>query len=518
MGTSTAENFHTAATVTVYGYCGLTTAEISRKIESGETEHLVDADGNFVIVYRGRDEDVIVSSRSGIVNYFMAVDQADGRNAHGREIATVVRDARLRAGWNHQAVADYLVFGHPLGLASIHPEVSRLPGGVVVRIAGRGGRRQTMVPELAREEGLPPSPRQAVDALLAAVEQEVPRDCAMSMSGGLDSRLLLAACTALGRRPRLLTSGIPGSFDREVALSLGKRLDLPVAVTAVTAHDVISTLPSIASITNGMIPADNWAGIAHLNSASPSEVPVLLGFNGEIGRIYYGPRTGLNVLRAARSVPSGEHAVLLGQRFESPFTPQEQQWLAPELRMSLEPAAVTRRLLDALGATSPRGAFALGDRLFLEHYGRQKLGNDLAVIEVSTPWRTPLFTPAFVRSIRSLPTLWKAGDRWHRYALARLCASLLDAPEEGYGTRTSSRVPPRYWLLGPRPSRWPPYLDLAIFRDPGLLDLLSQQRDGLADLVDAALIDRLAAEQAAGPRRQQAVFRLLALALWRCYL
>jgi asparagine synthase (glutamine-hydrolysing) len=505
--------------VTVYGYCGLSAARLASAIESGRAEDLVDASGHFVIVYRGAVEDVIVSSRSGIVGYFVSVDGAGGRGGHGRDVAAVARSAGLQPGWNYEAVADYLIFGHPLGPATLHPGVARVPGGVVVRIAERGGRQERCVPLRAGHAAA--SVGSAVDALVDAVEQEVPADCALSMSGGLDSRLLLAACLALGRRPRLVISGVPGSFDREVATSLAERLGLPFTVTTVTADDIAAPLPAVAASTSGMIPADNWAGLAHLRSAPPG-LPVLLGFNGEIARLYYAPPTGLGLLRSARSVPRGDRAVLLGTRFASPFSREEHGWLAPELRAALTPAAVSGRLLKAVGragaaetGSSATGALAMADRLFLEHYGRQKLGSDLMAIEAFTGWRTPLFAPPFVRGVRSLPWRWKAGDRFHRHAIARLCRPLLDAPEEGYGPRTSARVPARYWLRGPRPSAWPRFLDRAVFSGPRLLDLLARHADGLAGLVDPALTGRLAAEQAADPHRPHVTFRLLSLALWR---
>jgi hypothetical protein len=515
MGADPAEAEHGASTVTVHGYCVLPVAQIARTIESGRAQDLVDAGGHFVIVHRGPDADTIVSSRSGIVGYFVTVGREVGRSDHGLDVATVVRNAHLGPAWNHEAVSDYLIFGHPLGTATIHPEVARLPCGAVVRIPERGARQECVVPVPTPSQGDPPaSPAGAVDALLDAVEQDVPGDCALSMSGGLDSRLLLAACLALGRRPRLVISGIPGSFDREVATSIGQRLRLPLRVATVTADDVLGSLFSIASITNGLIPADNWAGIAHLRSAPLGDAPVLIGFNGEIGRLYYAPRTGLGVLLTARSVPRAGRAVLLGHRFESPFAAAEQRWLEPGLRAAMEPAAVAARLLKATGVPPPGGAFAMADRLFAESYGRQKLGSDLAAIGSFTRWRTPMFGPGFVRRVRSLPLRWKAGDRFHRYAIARLYRPLLDAPEEGYGPRTSGYVPARYWLCGPRPSRSPFFLDRAIFQDPRLLDLLVRHGDGLAGLVDPELAGLLAAEQAAAPRRPHAVFRLLALALW----
>ena len=124
--------------VTVYGYCALTSARIASLIVSGRAAELVDAGGHFVVVYRGPGEDVIISARSGIVSYFMTRGGEGDRRGHGRDVATVARDTRLRPAWNHAAVADFLIFGHPLGQATFHPEVVRLPGAVVVRVPDRG--------------------------------------------------------------------------------------------------------------------------------------------------------------------------------------------------------------------------------------------------------------------------------------------------------------------------------------------------------------------------------------------
>lgn len=504
-----------APAVTVYGYCAVPPARIESVIESGRAADLVDADGHFVIVYRGPSEDVIISARSGIVSYFMTSSGKSGRLGHGRDVATVACSARLRPGWNQAAVADYLIFGHPLGPATIHPEVIRLPGGVLVRVADQGSREVAAVPAASPGPGgFPYSPPGAVDALLAAVDRDLPDDCTLSMSGGLDSRLLLAACLATGRRPRLLISGVPGSFDREVATLIGRRLRLPATVTSVRAKDVAQCLPSIAAVTNGLIPAGNWAGIAHVRSVLPGDAPVLFGFNGEIARLCYGAHTGVGVLRTARSVPRKDRAVLLGQVFESPFAQQERRWLGRELRDALEPAAVASRLIQVLGA-APGGAFTLADRLYLENYGPQKLGSDLAAIEAYTPWRAPLFAPAFVDRVRSLPLRWRLGDRFHRYAIGQCCRPLLEFPEEGYGPRLSRSVPARYWLRGPRPAQPPFFLDGAIFQDPDLLGLLARHGEQLAGLVDPVLVKRLTTLQAAGPHRSSLFFRLLALALWK---
>jgi hypothetical protein len=506
-----------APVITVYGHCAPSETEIRNAIEANRAGDLVDAHGDFVIVYSDGRSAVIVISRSGIVGYYLAVDEHGGRPGHGPDVATAARDAGLGLRWNHAAVADYLIFTFPLGTATFHPQVSRLPAGSVVRVTAEGARTERIAPPAACT-GAPTgssAPEDAVDALLAAVAADVPGDCALSMSGGLDSRLLLAALLALGRRPHLVISGVPGSFDTVVASAIGRALGLPVSAVTVTEEDVVAGLPEIAQVSNGVIPAGNWAGLAHARAARVDGIPLLLGFNGEIARGYYAPRAGYLVPAAARSVPGPGRPVLLGHRFESPFTADEQRWLAPELRAALEPAAVAGRLLAAVADTGHRSAFAMADQLFAEHYGRQKMGNDLAVITRYARWRAPLFAPAFTRRALALPLWWKLGDRFHRYAIARLCPSLLDAPEDGYGPRLRRRVPARYWLRGPAPSRLPFFLNHEIFTSPRLLDLLTAHAAALSGLVGPELLMRLRAEQCTAPRRPHAVFALQSMALWR---
>jgi Asparagine synthase len=500
-----------APTVTVYGHCARTVAEIRKVIEAGRAADLVDAPGNFVIVYAGGQSDVIVSARTGIVGYYLAAGQNGARPGHGPDAATAARNAGLAARWNHTAVADYLIFTHPLGASTFHPQVTRVPAGSVVQVAADGARIEPVASPEARPRS---APEATIEALLAAVAADIPEGCTLSMSGGLDSRLLLAALLALGHRPHLLVSGIPGSFDAVVATAIGRRLGLPCSVAAITEDDVVAGLPEIVLASNGMIPGGNWAGLAHARTA-PSGVPLMFGFNGEIARAYYSPHAGYRAMATARSRPKAGNPVLLGRRFASPFTIREQRWLAPELQAALEPAAIAARLRAAVGADHLSSAFAMGERLFTEHYGRQKIGNDLAAIAMHARWRAPLFAPEFARCALALPSSWKLGSRWHRYAIARLYPQLLDFPEEGYGPGLRSRPPVRYWLRGPGRPTLPFFLDHAIFTSPRLLGLLTAHASALSGLADPELLAALGAEQATTPRRPHAVFALQALALWR---
>lgn len=501
--------------ITVYGHCARTEAEIRKTIEADRAADLVDASGNFVIVCTDGQSDVIVSARTGVVGYYLAAGGKGIRPGHGPDVATAARNAGLVQRWNYEAVADYLIFTYPLGTSTLHPQVTRVPAGAVVRISADGVRiERVAVPEADAGGRALSSPEAAMEALLAAVAADASGGCALSMSGGLDSRLLLAALLTLGHRPHLLISGIPRSFDVVVATSIGRRLGLPVSVVSASEDDVIAGLPEIAEVSNGLIPAGNWAGLAHVRSARPGGDPLMFGFNGEIARGYYTPQAGYQIPAVACSVPRAGRPVLLGNRFESPFTAQEQRLLHPELRAALEPGAVAGRLRAALGAGRERGAFALADRLFVEHYGRQKMGNDLAVIAKYADWRAPLFAPGFIRAALSLPLRSKLGSRFHRYAIDRLCPQLLDYPDEGYGRRLRSRPPARYWLRGPAPSRLPFYLDHAIFTSPRLLDSLTAHAEALSGLAEPELLTALRAEQETAPRRPHAVFALQALALW----
>ncbi|HEY6790650.1 MAG TPA: hypothetical protein VI365_25415 [Trebonia sp.] len=541
--------------VEVHGWYPSGRGELAALSAAGQFGRIAAADGDFVVVvrrpsrdaraadtraYDGRIQDAriqdqrapatVITSASGIVNYFYARGPAGV--CHGTEVAKVAEAAGLPWQWDFAAVADYLRLGHPLGAATLHAGVRRFQAGSVTTISPAG----PVLVDTALD-GRPPAPAadgprtqdprtqdpidarhpaRATAALLAAVAAVEP-ECALSMSGGLDSRVLLAALLQLDRRPALIVSGLPGSFDREVATAIARRFGLALTAVEVTEADVRDGAAEVAAVTCGLLPASNWAGLAHLRclqGQGPAGGPVLHGANGEYARSYFAPPGGIAALRTARH-PAADLAQVWAATIPEPFGMREKEMICPGLRAELSPVAVRRHIATAVAslAEGPRsgGVLEVADEVFLRERGRGKTSADLAAIGRYAPWRVPFFAPGWTAAVRALPRQCKLGSALHRRMIAALCPELLAFPEEGYPAAVTRRRPPaRYWVRGPG-AGGPHYLDQRIFRG----DLFAGHADAISDLIDPVLFGQVEAEQRRSGTRPHVAFALLALAMFR---
>ncbi|WP_158581713.1 asparagine synthase-related protein [Actinomadura spongiicola] len=494
--------------VRVHGHCRLDENAVRVALREGRAERLVGTGGAFVIVARGADEDVIVSSRSVAVAYHHGRTEP-GPAEHGRRLADVA--ATLPFAWNHRAVADFLLYAHPLGDDTFHPGVRLVPPGSVSTTRGDGRLESRPAPEPDPAE---PDANAAVRALVDAVRGDAGPECGLSMSGGLDSRVLLAALLRLGHRPTLFVSGVPGSFDREVASAIARRYDLPLVVTRVEARTLLDGSLDGDAPGIGLLPLTGRAGLEHLRVAAGDHgTPILLGVGGEYARGYYAAGRGLSALRQA-AWPGRRAIEIVTRRYPVPLTPRELEMVHPALRDALHPEAVRDRVASTLRGSG--SALDRSDEFFLTQYARHKISAELASLDGHVRWRAPFLDPGWVGAVRALPRRWKLGSRLHRYCVARLWPSLLEFPEAGSRAGTlARRPPPAYWLTGTRQPPGPHYLDQRGFRSGPLVDLVREYRDSLEDLVQPELIDTLAAGQAAEGRRPHLTFGLLALGLYR---
>lgn len=500
----------------VLGYCGLKPTEITQLLTEGRTIEIAAASGHFVVVAETALRQVtIVASRSGIVNYFFA--SGEFGPAHGPDAATVAREAGLRWSWDYEAIADYLSIGHLLGDRTPHAGVRRVPPGGVIEISGNRIKIEVPVWPAEQTYALPGTAFEAaIDALLVAARDLPPSACRLSMSGGFDSRLLLAALLAAGRRPHLLVSGVPGSFDREVSTAVAASLRLPLDIVEIGTADVVEGAAVAALASNGQLPVSHWAGLAHHRGPHcDPPAPVLIGSNGEFARNYYAPQTGLGDLPLVLASQSRALS-FLSRRFVTPLTEVESCHIHSDLRRELTPCAIRDRLRYALGPAQGGGALMAMDHFFLTQHGRQKTSADLASLTaLGVEWRVPFFDNPWVDAVRVLPRWCKFGSWFHRRAIRRLWPDLLRFPEQGGGAVTSSSPPASYWFGLDHGAQDPFFLDQAMFRSPALLDLLHARRELLSDLLDHRLVDRLLIEQAQSSTRPHLCFALMALALWR---
>ena len=329
------------------------------------------------------------------------------------------------------------------------------------------------------------------------------------MTGGLDSRLLLAILLAAGERPRLFVCGQEDAFDLVVAQDIAKRLGLTLVTTSVTRDDFLESATMVARATNGLLPVTHWPGVLFAKHVPPGST-LVLGLNGEIARSYYDDQGFSSLMRSLLGSHSEAGRKLWSRRLHRGLTEADRGEVHPALMAQCDYDTEVDRAIRLMG-----GQRKLGDGLdeaFRFQYGRHKTGADLSALSVMTPWIAPLCSPSWADQISHLARHWRLGSAFHRYAIGRLAPDLLSFPEETSALRTLPRFPPlQYWLGLRRGSIRTPFFDQSVYEDPALIECVRQVLPSLNDIISTELQNSLGSS----PLRRRLFFQLGAVAFWR---
>ncbi|MBD3402458.1 hypothetical protein GF420_06160 [candidate division GN15 bacterium] len=160
---------------------------------------------------------------------------------------------------DNRAIADYFNFSYVLGDATFFKKVKRLPGGHVV----------TLTPEQARfsrywDFHFPEESRQSIPELvdeLDAIYRGVIRkqigdntEIILPLSGGLDSRFIVAHVMDMGRQPHCYTHGVPGCLDYEIAVEVARALQIRhYDFVDINPHWFVENHDRFVHLTEGMV-------------------------------------------------------------------------------------------------------------------------------------------------------------------------------------------------------------------------------------------------------------------------
>ncbi|MDR3592455.1 MAG: hypothetical protein P4N41_22585 [Negativicutes bacterium] len=420
--------------MTVHGRVDCAEADLKQWLGRGDFGAILDCAGHFVIVATDshHSDVVIISSRSGLIKYFYSPHLSGRQFHHGPSVHSVVTSADLPWGWDYDALADYFALGHPLGARSLNRDVQRVPMGAVLRFsASAQGVEVTSYPDPQRNKqgGGRGAVEQALDALVQTAKR-LPDEIDLSMSGGFDSRVLLAALLAAGKRPRLIVSGARSSFDRDISEAIAKGCDLPLEAVVVSQADLLGAANHVALSSDGQLPLSHVAGLVHCQVLARPGVPLLMGFNGEFARSYYTPQPAGKWLHLINRPPAEAVDVLI-DRIQPPFLPDEMAAVSQGLAQALSEEAIRSRLKKEIYALNAENAAETLDEFYLSHYGRHKSGADLSFLtSINIDWNVPFFDFKWINSIRNLDFSYKHGDLFHRKAVSILSKKLDRFPYE----------------------------------------------------------------------------------------
>lgn len=217
--------------------CGGGDAELAlRTYEAFGEGFAVRLNGPFAIAIRDRREDKVVVVNDRLGQHPLYYARVGDGVVFGSGVRALLADPAVPRSVDRVAIAQFLTFDHALHDRTLLTAVRLLPqASMLVWAAGRFDIRQYWKLQFASPVTFRPE-TEYVDALIHLLKQAMRRQVqhdnlpsGFLLSGGLDSRLLLALTCETSARNRIstFTWGVPGCEDAAYASEVSRKLRIP---------------------------------------------------------------------------------------------------------------------------------------------------------------------------------------------------------------------------------------------------------------------------------------------------
>jgi hypothetical protein len=387
-------------------------------------------DGRFASAsYRPGDDETLELATDPVGAYPLYEAQAAGARWFSNS-AAALRELTGEAGLRLETVAGLVGGGWPLAGDPVWSAVTRVEPGAVVRLRRGGEQRTQQLPaeDLARMPGAGLDPEAAahrLTAATAALSDWPRRPAVVPVTGGRDSRVILAAALSAGIPFEGVTGGAPGDPDVTVARRLCLEAGVRHSLLPRDPHgDLWSDHRRAARIVR--LTAGGTASLADAAGfpLGPGEGPLPLwqsGQGGEVGRAYYGPGDGLD-------------AAGLTQRLYDAFTarrPHRREPLSAAGRDLVE--REIRAWVDSRLGSGARPA-DVPDLFYLERRMATWAAPTHGCVEYVRDTTSPLWSRRVLPDLLAAPAQERAGAPYHRAVLGLLAPRLAEIELAG-GTR-----------------------------------------------------------------------------------
>lgn len=394
-------------------------------------------------------------SDDGVTQVFYTVTK--NQFYFGPTVAAVAQAADLTWEWDYDALADLAVFGHLIGKRTLHKRIHRV--GPSEQVIWDGKRLTSVARPASGVRTRSAGAQDALEHVVAYVRTVAEDGDVISLSAGFDSRVILAAFLALGLKPRLLVMGDDASTDVRITTEIARALGLTILRVQLDGRRMIDDRAVVSRLTSGTKTVDNWHTYEYVANSPADDITGLwIGSNGEFARTFFADR-GLPFYGAECCGRLAGRAFWRLKYGRTALPDSIRRHLTPALRDSLSFDAVRNRLLSEFGEVHLGEA---NDRLYAERV-RQFISNGLRLVSTRYKPKTPFLHTPWIATVGSMPRRWKLGNRWHRFAIARLYPRLLSFPYDDSGAPLGRSPGLAYWLgLAPY-SRNTAYFDYTAF-------------------------------------------------------
>lgn len=330
--------------------------------------------------------------------------------------------------FNSDGILQMLAFGQCLDDTSILQDVTHPRGGSLIRISSTGKTTVEQPAPLLLAGRSKASLDDGIESFVAATG-----DCLMggddplvSISGGLDSRLILAACLQLKRKPTLLCYGHADSADMRIARDIAAKFSLPLLQAEPKAYFDRQWADRVAYNGGAEVPFQH--GHSLMSAALLQQTRgrrLLTGTGAETFRAFYYDRgmpgfemLGLRRLNAFWRERALRYACEEFGKLANPFY-EAFPALADPLKSALD-ATIQNYMQTDMDCAHSLDSLYLGERVRRMVVAGQQL---LDAYYVRTH---PFLARDVVNTLSGLPVHYRLGSRFHREAIARLNPALAD--------------------------------------------------------------------------------------------
>jgi asparagine synthase (glutamine-hydrolysing) len=337
--------------------------------------------------------------------------------------------AHPRPTLNPRAVADLLKFAFPLGDKTLADGVEMVPAGSALIYRASTERvsvhRYFSLADLFAPSGI--REREYNDAIKNAFAVSMDRVTSgshrygLSLSGGLDTRVMLSALDRMHVPLSTFTLGGRGCADEVIADELSAMAGTRhrfVALDDAYLGDLQPTLERMVSLTDGMYVSHGFTEMLALRGFEESDASVLLrGHAGELAK-------------ASTAWPLHTDARVHAMRSKDEFVPYllsrithvsrgdaARQVFADEWVKALD-GDDARHSLDASLAGAELPPADLGSYLYLKEYHRRVTVPSLEIFRTATEVRMPFADVELLRAVLQGPAMWRDGVKIHQMLIA----------------------------------------------------------------------------------------------------
>ena len=337
--------------------------------------------------------------------------------------------AHPRPSLDARTVADLLKFAFPLGDKTLAAGVEMVPAASTL-IYRPSTESVSIQPYAALADLWAPSGVGEPDyfkdiqrAFAAAMDHATAGShrFGLSLSGGLDTRVMLSALDRRGIPLSTFTLGGRGCADEVIAEELAQMAHTNHKFVALDDHyldDLLPTINRMVSLTDGMYVSHGFTEMLALKGFEDSDCSVLLrGHAGELAK-------------TSTAWPLHTDAQIYAMKSTEEFIPYMLSRLTHVSRGNAAREVFTGSWIDALdGATAQRSLEStlagvnlappdLCGYLYLKEYHRRVTIPSLEIFRTTTDVRMPLADEGFLRAVLQGPARWRDGVQIHQKLIA----------------------------------------------------------------------------------------------------